>query len=79
MKNNRIRKRVYELLAKAAKSPLGDCPTDMRNLHFVFFRKPIKFVSEDNLTVSGVQLEKTVLKGVWIFISFKRMFHYLNY
>ncbi|KAF3340362.1 NADPH:adrenodoxin oxidoreductase [Carex littledalei] len=64
MKNNRIRKRVYELLTKAAKSPLGDNSTGMRNLHFVFFRKPIKFISEDNSTVGSVHLEKTVLKEI---------------
>ncbi|KAF3333166.1 NADPH:adrenodoxin oxidoreductase [Carex littledalei] len=62
MKNNRICKRVYKLLTKAAKSPLGDSATDVRNLYFVFFRKPIKFISEDNSTVSSVHLEKTVLK-----------------
>ncbi|KAF3333118.1 NADPH:adrenodoxin oxidoreductase [Carex littledalei] len=34
MKNNRIRKRVYKLLTKAAKSPLGDSATDVQNLYF---------------------------------------------
>jgi hypothetical protein len=78
MKNNRIRKRVYELLAKAAKFPPGDGPTHMRNLNFVFYRKPIKFISEDYSTVSSVQLEKTVLKGVYILISSVGCYQYLN-
>ena len=74
MKNNRIRKRVYELLKKAAKSPLGDNFTGVRNLYFVFFRKPIKFISEDNSTVGSVHLEKTVLKGVWNILSLSRRY-----
>lgn len=65
MKNNRIRKRVYELLSKAATSRPSHPSSDQRELHFVFFRKPDKFLESDERTghVSGVRLEKTKLIG----------------
>ncbi|PRQ46644.1 putative adrenodoxin-NADP(+) reductase, Biotin synthase [Rosa chinensis] len=66
MKNNRIRKRVYELLSKAATSRPSHPSSDQRELHFVFFWKPDKFLESDERTghVSGVRLEKTKLIGV---------------
>ncbi|GER53161.1 NADPH:adrenodoxin oxidoreductase [Striga asiatica] len=64
MKNNRIRRRVYELLSKAAS--LGHAPVPCQHeLHFVFFRKPERFLESDdkNGHHGSVRLEKTVLKG----------------
>ena len=65
MKNNRIRKRVYELLSKAATSRTSHPSSDPRELHFVFFRKPDKFLESDERTghVSGVRFEKSKLIG----------------
>ncbi|KAM1812734.1 hypothetical protein ACFX11_026644 [Malus domestica] len=65
MKNNRIRKRVYELLSKAAMTRPSHHSSDPRELHFVFFRKPDKFLESDERSghVSGVRLEKTKLIG----------------
>ncbi|CAA0836108.1 NADPH\\x3aadrenodoxin oxidoreductase-mitochondrial [Striga hermonthica] len=64
MKNNRIRRRVYELLSKAASSGHATVP-GQHELHFVFFRKPERFLESDdkNGHHGGVRLEKTVLKG----------------
>ncbi|XP_075479554.1 NADPH:adrenodoxin oxidoreductase, mitochondrial-like isoform X1 [Primulina tabacum] len=64
MKNNRIRKRVYELLSKAANP--GTSPLcNQRELHFVFFHRPEKFLESDDKSghLAGVRLEKTILKG----------------
>ncbi|KAL0421813.1 UNVERIFIED_CONTAM: NADPH:adrenodoxin oxidoreductase, mitochondrial [Sesamum latifolium] len=64
MKNNRIRKRVYELLSKAVTPAHAPHPAQ-RELHFVFFRKPDKFLESNDRSghLGGVQLEKTILKG----------------
>ncbi|KAH7572281.1 hypothetical protein JRO89_XS04G0231500 [Xanthoceras sorbifolium] len=66
MKNNRIQRRVYELLSKAAASGSSQPNSGQRELHFVFFRKPDSFLESDERSghVSGVHIEKTVLKGV---------------
>lgn len=66
LKNNRIKKKVYELLSKAASSAPSLPSSGQRELHFVFFRKPHKFLESDERSghVSGVNLEKTVLKGI---------------
>ncbi|CAN6540990.1 unnamed protein product [Malus baccata var. baccata] len=66
MKNNRIRKRAYELLSKAAMTRPSHPSSDARELHFVFFRKPNKFLESDERRdhVSGVRLEKTKLIGI---------------
>ncbi|TXG61414.1 hypothetical protein EZV62_012777 [Acer yangbiense] len=66
MKNNRIQRRVYELLSKAAASGSSQPSSGQRELHFVFFRKPDSFLESDERSglVSGVHVEKTVLKGV---------------
>ncbi|KAK4402382.1 NADPH:adrenodoxin oxidoreductase, mitochondrial [Sesamum angolense] len=63
MKNNRIRKRVYELLSKAV-TPAHAPHPGQRELHFVFFRKPDKFLKSNDRSghLGGVQLEKTILK-----------------
>ncbi|KAH0859027.1 hypothetical protein HID58_087288 [Brassica napus] len=67
MKNSRARKRIYELLSKAAAAAgtfEGDC--GQRELHFVFFRQPERFLESDESKgrVSGVNLEKTILESV---------------
>jgi hypothetical protein len=71
MKNNRIRKRVYELLSKSVTSRPLHPSSDPRELHFVFFRKPNKFLESDERTghVSGVRLEKTKLIGNLSFVN----------
>lgn len=65
MKNSRIQRRVYELLAKAAASGPPHSDAGRRELHFVFFRKPEKFLSSVDKKghVAGVRFEKTVLEG----------------
>lgn len=66
MKSSRIRKRVYELIFKAANSGSSDPTSGQRELHFVFFRRPDKFLESDvnKGHLSGVHLEKTALKSV---------------
>ncbi|KAL0364593.1 UNVERIFIED_CONTAM: NADPH:adrenodoxin oxidoreductase, mitochondrial, partial [Sesamum angustifolium] len=65
MKNNRIRKRVYELLSKAV-TPAHAPHPGQHELHFVFFRKPDKFLKSNDRSghLGGVQLEKTILKDL---------------
>lgn len=64
MRNSRIQRRVFELLSKAATMRKDNNNDDQKELHFVFFRKPTRFLpSEDGFTVGAVQLEKTYLKG----------------
>ncbi|XP_047044865.1 NADPH:adrenodoxin oxidoreductase, mitochondrial-like isoform X2 [Lolium rigidum] len=63
MSNSRIKRRVYELLSKAATVHQEKRNDDRKELHFVFFRKPTRFLpSEDGTTVGAVELEKTLLK-----------------
>ncbi|KAI3464065.1 hypothetical protein Pfo_020728 [Paulownia fortunei] len=64
MKNNRIRRRVYELLSKAVTPGHAPIP-GQRELHFVFFHKPDRFLESDDKSghLGGVRLEKTTLKG----------------
>ncbi|VAH58539.1 unnamed protein product [Triticum turgidum subsp. durum] len=63
MRNSRIKRRVYELLSKAATVHQENNDNDQKELHFVFFRKPTKFLpSDDGSTVGAVELEKTLLK-----------------
>uniref|UniRef100_A0ACD5TPU1 Uncharacterized protein n=1 Tax=Avena sativa TaxID=4498 RepID=A0ACD5TPU1_AVESA len=63
MTNSRIKRRVYELLSKAATVHQEKSNDDRKELHFVFFRKPTRFLpSEDGSTVGAVELEKTLLK-----------------
>ncbi|KAL6629475.1 hypothetical protein ACP70R_029240 [Stipagrostis hirtigluma subsp. patula] len=60
MRNSRIQRRVYELLSKAASAHKDNNNNDQKELHFVFFRKPTRFMpSENGSTVGAVQLEKT--------------------
>ncbi|XP_061343855.1 NADPH:adrenodoxin oxidoreductase, mitochondrial [Gastrolobium bilobum] len=65
LKSNRIKRRVCELLSKAATSRPKPASLNQRELHFVFFRKPDSFQESKDRTghVSGVHLEKTVVKG----------------
>lgn len=64
LENSRIRKRVFELFAKRAASHRSNAIKGQRELHFIFFRKPDRFLPSDSgLHVSGVRLEKTSLKG----------------
>lgn len=63
LKNHRIQKRVYELLSKAAASSHCPSPAELRELHFVFFRKPDRFFPSGNdCSVGAVRLERTILK-----------------
>ncbi|KAK1693762.1 hypothetical protein QYE76_010459 [Lolium multiflorum] len=63
MRNSRIKRRVHELLSKAATVHQEKSNDDRKELHFVFFRKPTRFLpSEDGTTVGAVELEKTLLK-----------------
>ncbi|XP_006647158.1 NADPH:adrenodoxin oxidoreductase, mitochondrial [Oryza brachyantha] len=63
IRNNRIQRRVYELLSKAATTHKGINSNNQKELHFVFFRRPTRFLpSEDGSSVGAVQLEKTCLK-----------------
>ncbi|KAJ7954417.1 NADPH:adrenodoxin oxidoreductase, mitochondrial [Quillaja saponaria] len=66
MKNNRIQRRVYELLSKATTITPSNAGSGQRELHFVFFRKPDCFLESDDKSgcVSGINFEKTVLKSV---------------
>lgn len=71
IKNNRIQRRVYELLSKvAAGGPSHPIP-NQRELHFVFFRKPDRFLGSTNKFnhVTGVRFEKTALKGSFYALS----------
>lgn len=66
MKNSRARKRIYELLSKAAAAAgTSEVDPDQRELHFVFFRQPDRFLESDERKghVSGVNLEKTILES----------------
>ncbi|KZV46272.1 NADPH:adrenodoxin oxidoreductase, mitochondrial-like [Dorcoceras hygrometricum] len=64
MKSSRIRKRVYELLSRAA-NPGTSSLSNQRELHFVFFHRPEKFLDSEDKSghLAGVRLEKTILKG----------------
>uniref|UniRef100_A0A6M2ERD6 NADPH:adrenodoxin oxidoreductase, mitochondrial n=1 Tax=Populus davidiana TaxID=266767 RepID=A0A6M2ERD6_9ROSI len=66
LKNNRIHRRVHELLSKAAASAPSHPSSSQRELHFVFFRKPDRFLDsgEGSDRVAGVHFEKTMLKAV---------------
>ncbi|OEL25070.1 NADPH:adrenodoxin oxidoreductase, mitochondrial [Dichanthelium oligosanthes] len=64
MRNSRIQRRVFELLSKAASVHKDNNCNDQKELHFVFFRRPTRFIpSENGSTVGAVELEKTALKG----------------
>lgn len=65
LKNSRIQRRVYELLSKAVVSESSHLRTSQREIHFVFFRKPVGFLDSDDRTghVAGVHFEKTILEG----------------
>lgn len=71
MRTSRIQKRVYELLSKAATSSPVSPTTGQRELHFVFFRKPDRFLESEkrNGKVAAVHFEKTTLKGSFFLYS----------
>lgn len=64
MKNYKIRRRVYELISKAASSGPSLPLPGQRELHLVFF-KPDRFLESDDRSgnVAGVRLEETTLRG----------------
>ncbi|GKD65508.1 NADPH:adrenodoxin oxidoreductase, mitochondrial isoform X2 [Tanacetum coccineum] len=64
MKNNRIRRRVFELLSKASSSASPHPSLGQRELYFTFFRKPEKFLESSDRSgyVDGVNFEMTTLK-----------------
>ncbi|XP_010254045.1 PREDICTED: NADPH:adrenodoxin oxidoreductase, mitochondrial [Nelumbo nucifera] len=64
LKNNRIQRRVYDLLSKAATTKPCHPTFSQCELHFIFFRKPDRFLPSDNSSskVTGVRFEKTILK-----------------
>ncbi|GJM90866.1 hypothetical protein PR202_ga07187 [Eleusine coracana subsp. coracana] len=63
MRTSRIQRRVYELLSKAANAHKDCNNNEQKELRFVFFRRPARFLpSENGSTVGAVQLEKTFLK-----------------
>ncbi|KAH1131954.1 hypothetical protein J1N35_003332 [Gossypium stocksii] len=66
MKNSRIHRRIYELLSKAATAGPSQPSSGQRELHFVFFHQPDRFLESYDKKgyVSGVHLEKTALKGI---------------
>ncbi|GJX92948.1 NADPH:adrenodoxin oxidoreductase, mitochondrial isoform X2 [Tanacetum coccineum] len=65
MKNNCIRRRVFELLSKASSSASPHPSLGQRELYFTFFRKPEKFLKSSDKSgyVYGVNFETTTLKG----------------
>ncbi|XP_016506507.1 NADPH:adrenodoxin oxidoreductase, mitochondrial isoform X1 [Nicotiana tabacum] len=64
LKSNRIKRRIHELLSKAATSAASVCSPGKKELHFVFFRKPDRFLESDCRSghVAGLRLERTILK-----------------
>ncbi|PHT41465.1 hypothetical protein CQW23_20319 [Capsicum baccatum] len=64
LKNNRIKRRIHELLSKAATPATSICSPGQKELHFVFFRKPDRFLESDcrNGYIAGLRMERTILK-----------------
>nr|GMD99588.1 NADPH:adrenodoxin oxidoreductase, mitochondrial isoform X1 [Ipomoea batatas]GME09181.1 NADPH:adrenodoxin oxidoreductase, mitochondrial isoform X1 [Ipomoea batatas] len=64
LKNNRINRRIHELLSKAATSAAPFPTLGQRELHFVFFRKPERFLESDARPshVAGVNFERTIIR-----------------
>nr|GMD16638.1 NADPH:adrenodoxin oxidoreductase, mitochondrial isoform X1 [Ipomoea batatas] len=64
LKNNRINRRIHELLSKAAISTAPYPTPGQRELHFVFFRKPERFLESDARSghVAGVKFERTIIR-----------------
>nr|GEX05160.1 NADPH:adrenodoxin oxidoreductase, mitochondrial isoform X2 [Tanacetum cinerariifolium] len=65
MKNNHIRRRVFELLSKASSSASPHPNLGQRELYFTFFRKPKKFLEPSDRSGydDGVNFKTTTLKG----------------
>lgn len=64
LKNNRIKRRIHELLSKAATPATSVGNPGQKELHFVFFRKPDRFLESDCRSghVAGLRVERTILK-----------------
>lgn len=64
LKNSRIKRRIHELLSKAATPATSVCNPGQKELHFVFFRKPDRFLESDCRSghVAGLRVERTILK-----------------
>nr|GMD15040.1 NADPH:adrenodoxin oxidoreductase, mitochondrial isoform X1 [Ipomoea batatas] len=64
LKNNRINRRIHELLSKAAISAAPYPTPGQRELHFVFFRKPERFLESDARSChgAGVKFERTIIR-----------------
>ncbi|XP_055816481.1 NADPH:adrenodoxin oxidoreductase, mitochondrial [Solanum dulcamara] len=64
LKNNRIKRRIHELLSKAAIPATSVCNPSQKELHFVFFRKPDRFLESDSRSghVARLRVERTILK-----------------
>ncbi|KAK4371262.1 hypothetical protein RND71_010737 [Anisodus tanguticus] len=64
LKNNRIKRRIHELLSKAATPAASICSPGKKELHFVFFRKPDRFLESNCRSghVAGLRVERTILK-----------------
>ncbi|XP_060167456.1 NADPH:adrenodoxin oxidoreductase, mitochondrial isoform X2 [Lycium barbarum] len=64
LKNNRIKRRIHELLSKAATPAASVCSPGQKELHFVFFRKPDRFLESDCRSghAAGLRMERTILK-----------------
>ncbi|MCD9560941.1 hypothetical protein HAX54_019806 [Datura stramonium] len=64
LKNNRIKRRIHELLSKAASPAASICSPGQKELQFVFFRKPDRFLESDCRSghVAGLRMERTILK-----------------
>lgn len=75
MKNSRIHRRIYELLSKAATAGPSQPSFGQRELHFVFFRQPDRFLESYDKEgyVSGVHLEKTALKGISLSLALRSL------
>ena len=76
MKKSRIHRRIYELLSKAAIAGSSQPSSGQRELHFVFFHQPDRFLEscDEKGYVSGVHLEKTALKGILISLALSQNF-----
>lgn len=80
LKNNRINRRIHELLSKAATSAAPFPTPGQRELHFVFFRKPERFLESDARSghVAGVNFERTIVRGkTCTIIAFLVYFRYI--
>nr|GEV42851.1 reverse transcriptase domain-containing protein [Tanacetum cinerariifolium] len=66
MKNNHIRRRVFEFLSKASSLASPHPSLGQRELYFTFFKKPENFLESSDRSgyVDGVNFETTTLKDI---------------